>query len=491
MTLARRLSRASRRHSSMSSGRVVSCALASLSLAAVTSNSAMAQRGGNAPVAPASAIGPATSASTISVLGMASSVDGGGAPITQRSEIWMGATQSVGRLGNVRFSAIGSGDMRARDAVGTNNAVEGQLALRARARFSGAQVWSAIGYGYANVSGSLASGALGIGPALNTGLDGAHVDTTVSRREDIGAISRAEAGVLTNVSGVEFSIGFAVERASRVTTQTLTIDESGAFVPMAASAASRVITTRTTRSLQRRDIATGVASMGFNAGPSTWLLSVTSPVASWVTSDALAAKPRISPTIASVAVVQPVTAWLSIVGAAATNSASVGTTALRDDLGPGRNKNFAPVVALGVRLSRLPFLGRGDDTPSGILSFETRLIGSIDSAAVTMVSDSAVSLSNVTHVMSVERDTLRMLLLIDAPKAESVEIMGDATQWLVTQMTRNHNGRWRAELKLTPGVHRITVRADGGKWIAPPNLPLGSDDFGAPVGMIVVKGGKF
>ncbi len=176
-----------------------------------------AQRGGNAPVAPASAIGPATSAPTLSVLGMASSVDGG-SPIRQRSEVWLGATQPLGRLGNVRFAAIGSGNVRTRDAVGTNNASEGMLALRARARFSGAQVWSAVSYGYASVDGDFSGQSLMRSPAFNVGLDGVHVDTTVSRRVDVGTINRAEAGVISNLSGMEFSIGFSVERASRVTT---------------------------------------------------------------------------------------------------------------------------------------------------------------------------------------------------------------------------------------------------------------------------------
>jgi hypothetical protein len=460
-------------------------------LIATTAAPLYAQRSGEAPVAPASAIGPATSAPTFSLLGLASSVDGG-SPITQRSDVWMGATQPLGRLGKVRFAAIGNANVRARDAVGTNSAAEGLLALRARARFSGAQVWSAVSYGYANVKGDLTGRTLGLSPALTAGFDGAHVDTTISRRVDVGAISRAEAGVLTRFSGVEFSFGMSVERASRVTTQTLTIDESGASVPMMPMpGAARIMSTRTTRSLQRRDIATGIASVDFSTGPATWLVSVTSPVATWITSDALSPKPRTSPTVASIAVVQPVTAWLSVIGAAATNSASVGTTALRDDLGPGRNRNFAPVIALGVRLARLPFFGHADDTPSGILSFETRMIGSVDSATLaSSPNERVVSPDSSDAVDAVDRDTLRFVLLIDAPKAESVELMGDATQWNVTQMTRNRNGRWRAELKLAPGVHRITVRADGGKWIAPPNLPIGNDDYGSPVGMIVVRGAK-
>lgn len=481
MTIAPRYSFVLRRRSVVSCERVMVCAFASLVGVAITGADISAQKRGDAPVAPASAIGPATASPTFSVLGLASSVDGGNSPITPRSEVWMGATQPLGRLGNVRFSAIGSGNVRASDAVGSGSATEGMLAVRARARFSGAQIWSAVGYGYANVNGNLAgTGLRGIGPAFNTGLDGMRVDTTVAKRVDVGAISHAEAGMLTSMSGVEFSIGFSVERATRVTTQTISFDDLTIAGPLPLPSASRAQTVRTTRSLQRRDIATGIASMGFNTGPTTWLVSVTAPVATWITSDALAPKPRAAPTIASVAMVQPLTGWLSVVGAASTNSASVGTTALRDDMGQGRNRDFAPVVALGVRIARLPFFGRSDDTPGGILSFETRMIGAVDSAAVVMSRDD--STSEFSH------DTLRIVLLIDAPKAESVELMGDATQWIVTQMTRNNNGRWRAELKLTPGVHRITVRADGGRWIAPPNLPLGNDDYGSPVGMIIVKG---
>jgi 1,4-alpha-glucan branching enzyme len=85
------------------------------------------------------------------------------------------------------------------------------------------------------------------------------------------------------------------------------------------------------------------------------------------------------------------------------------------------------------------------------------------------------------------RDTLRVVLLVDAPRAESVELMGDATQWSVTRLRRLPNGRWRAELKLPPGAHRVAVRADGGAWIAPPGLPIGNDEFGSPVGLLIVR----
>lgn len=439
-------------------------------------SSASAQSG-QSPVAPGSSIGPVTDASTLSVLGLASR-PAGEAQVAQRNELWLGATQPLGQLGRVKFSAIGSGNWRVRDAVGTNSAAEGIVSLRARSRVGSMRAWSAVSYGHVDVNGAPGGGLLP-GSAAVVGLDGARADTTVSSRVDIGNIGRAEAGLITTKSGVELSFGFSVERATRVTTQTLTIGtNSGA--PPTPTMSTRDVTTRTVRGLQRRDIATGIAAMAFNTGSASWLVSVTSPVATWITSDALSPKPRVSPTVASFAVVQPLATWLSVVGAASTNSASVSTTVLRDEVN-GRRASFAPVLALGFRLARIPGRGRNDDTPNGILSFETRMIGGVDSAMVTQ----AAPERNAIHDDS---DTLRVLLLIDAPRAETVEIMGDATQWVVTQMQRNHNGRWRAELKLTPGLHRITVRADGGRWIAPPGLPVSNDDYGSPAGMIVVKG---
>ena len=489
MTPARRLSRASLRRSRTSRGAsaawcrlpfgprawaALPCAVGALAWAPVLA----AQVRGDAPIAPAATIGPVTDASTLSVLGIAAIPDGTGNPLAQRNDVWLGATQPIGRIGRVRFAALGTGTWRLYDGVGADGSLEGTVALRARARVGAQRIWSAVSYGHASVSGNPTTDILSAGmPAgMNVGdWTLRAVDTTVSRRVDVGAISRAEAGVVTNMAGMELSLGFSVERATRTTTQTLTVDESDAItLPASMPGDAQLTSRRTTRSLQRRDIATGIASLGFETGPTTGLVSVTAPVATWISQDALTPVPGMLPTVASLAVVQPVTAWLSLVGAAATNTATVGGTALRDELDTSRRR-FAPVVALGVRIARLPTRGN-DGTPRGILAFETRTMGAVDAMTVA------------DGVSAPDGDTLRVVLLIDAPRAESVELMGDATDWTVTPLRRMQSGRWRAELKLAPGVHRVTVRADGGAWIAPPGLPIGNDDYGSPVGMIVVRG---
>lgn len=477
MTPVRRLPRASHRRSSKSSGQCRLSALAWLAIASAPLASAplLAQRRGDSPIAPSSALGPVTDSPTLSVLGLAALPDGSGNALTNRNEIWMGATQPLLKLGNVRFSAIGSGNWQARDAVGTSSSVAGLVSLRARARFGETHVWSAASYGRADLrtdAGVQMGGVRNtlIPPGFGTS---AIADTTVSRRFDVGNVGRVEGGFLTNVSGIEFSFGLSVERATRVTTQTLTINEATGSIPMAS--AERVQAVRTLRSTQQRDIASSIASMGFNTGATQWLISLTAPVATWVSTDALGAKSKVPPAIASLAIAQPIAAWLSVIGAASTNSSTVGSIALRDEIGDSRYHRFAPIVALGLRFTQLPFRGRVDDTPRGILSFETRTIGAVDSATVEQGAPLA------------DGDTLRVVLLIDAPRAESVELMGDVTEWTVTQLTRAKNGRWRAELKLSPGVHRLMIRADGGSWIAPPGYPVGNDDYGAPVGMIVVR----
>lgn len=433
-------------------------------------------------MAPAATIGPVTDAPTFSVLGMASLADGSGSGIAQHNDVWLGATQPLGRLGGVRLAALASGNVRLQDGVSGTPQAQGMLTLRGRARLGENRLWSAVSYGRASMNAAPWSG--GLTEALAATMPGnvtqaAIGDTTVTGRLDVGQLARAEAGIVSTFGGVEFAVGMSFERASRVTSQTMTVDVPRVSMQVPSNA-GQVVNSSTLRTVQRRDLATGIAALGFNTGQTQWLLSVTAPIANWVEGDALAPRPQSVPTVASLAVVRPVTGWLSLVGAAATNPATVGGAMLRDELGERSRAAISPVVAVGVRLSRLPWRDN-DGTPTGILSFETRTLGLVDSASLEQLSDA------MDYVGSPSTDTLRVVLLVDAPRAESVELMGDATQWAITRMQRLTSGRWRAELKLPPGAHRVTVRADGGQWIAPPGLPIGNDEFGSPVGVLVVR----
>lgn len=400
------------------------------------------------------------------------SSDEKGVPGSQ--QVYVGLTQPVARVRGMRITAIGMGYWRVPNGVGAKSAGEGAVALRATSRMNGVRTWTAIAYGRAGALGAL-GGSSFTPSAPGIGFDGVHTDTTVSRRVDIGSIARIESGLLGTRHGFDMSMGLAVERATRVTTQTIRI-QSFNDLPVATPRLNDAVV-RTMRSLQRREVATGLASVGWRTGPTSWLTSVSAPLYAWITSDASLPKPRIPPAIASLAVVQPITAWFSAVGSASTNPTSIGGSALNDDASINRRGIISPVFALGVSIARVPFRNRnGEHNLNGILGFESRVVGMLDAVFVT---DSGGA--------SAHDSTYRVQVVIDAPNAVSVELMGDATEWSVTTMSRGGDGRWRSELKLSAGAHRLTVRADGGEWIAPPGLPLGSNDFGSPVGLLVLE----
>lgn len=81
--------------------------------------------------------------------------------------------------------------------------------------------------------------------------------------------------------------------------------------------------------------------------------------------------------------------------------------------------------------------------------------------------------------------------------ARRVELMGDFTGWTPVALARAGapaGGReaaaaavWTVTVVLSPGVHRVNVRVDGGAWQAPPGLSVMRDDFGGSVGLLVVR----
>lgn len=455
---------------------VSSCVLASLAAHPAT---AYAQnsgpRGTLAAVSPSSAVPAVTNSATVSLMGTTGIPSGEDNKVPSRQQLFMGLTQPVGRLGGVKFTAIGMGYWQMRDGVRSSSSAEGALALRATGRVNGVRTWGAVAYGRAGALGGM--GLTSFAPnSPATGLDGAKVDTTVSRRVDVGSVARMESGFMASTHGFDMSMGLSMERATRVTTQTISIKPLS-DLPIGLPQFSDTIV-RTLRAVQRREIATGLASIGWRTGSTAWLTSITAPLHAWVTKDGLAAKPRVSPAIASLAVTQPLTAWLSAVGSASTNPSSIGSTALTDDAALSHRSRVAPVFALGVSIARVPFRNRhGESALGGILGFESRVIETLDS--IIVVPDSSLAIRGV--------DAYRVQMVIDAPAAGSVDLMGDATAWTITNMSRGGDGRWRAELKLPAGAHRFTVRADNGEWIAPPGLPLVNNDFGGPVGLLVLE----
>jgi hypothetical protein len=78
-------------------------------------------------------------------------------------------------------------------------------------------------------------------------------------------------------------------------------------------------------------------------------------------------------------------------------------------------------------------------------------------------------------------------LTISWPSARRVEVMGDFTDWKPESLVSQSGGRWLLPVELSPGVHRLNVRFDGGPWLVPSGAFALEDGFGGRVGLIVVR----
>ncbi len=77
--------------------------------------------------------------------------------------------------------------------------------------------------------------------------------------------------------------------------------------------------------------------------------------------------------------------------------------------------------------------------------------------------------------------------MIRAPDAEKVELAGDFTDWRPVPLQPWGEGAWRASIPISPGLHRLAVRIDGGAWHAPPGTRPIASEFGGEVTEIVVE----
>jgi hypothetical protein len=74
---------------------------------------------------------------------------------------------------------------------------------------------------------------------------------------------------------------------------------------------------------------------------------------------------------------------------------------------------------------------------------------------------------------------------ITVPNATTIELMADFTEWQPITLERA-GGVWRVGRAITPGLHRVSLRIDGGEWTAPSNLPRADASAGASFGLVTV-----
>ena len=89
------------------------------------------------------------------------------------------------------------------------------------------------------------------------------------------------------------------------------------------------------------------------------------------------------------------------------------------------------------------------------------------------------------HVSIVRLDAARRRIEIRGVTASRIDLMGDFTDWSPVALEALGDV-WRLEREISPGLHRMAIRLDGGEWIAPANLPRATDDLGGVVGLVTV-----
>jgi hypothetical protein len=79
------------------------------------------------------------------------------------------------------------------------------------------------------------------------------------------------------------------------------------------------------------------------------------------------------------------------------------------------------------------------------------------------------------------------VITVDASGASSVEISSDFTQWQPVVLRRGADGLWSVTQSIPHGTYEVTIRIDGGAWVAPPGLLKSRDELGAVVGILSIE----
>jgi len=101
-----------------------------------------------------------------------------------------------------------------------------------------------------------------------------------------------------------------------------------------------------------------------------------------------------------------------------------------------------------------------------------------------------VSLPRSTLINSFEMraaPTGMQKIIIRVGGVETVDVMGDFSDWSPLTLARKGRDLWELSVPLSPGMHQINVRVDGGAWVAPPGMPTMHDNYNGDVGLIVVQ----
>jgi hypothetical protein len=173
------------------------------------------------------------------------------------------------------------------------------------------------------------------------------------------------------------------------------------------------------------------------------------------------------------------TALLGRVAVARQGAALWGGLQLGADIGRGA----ALLLGLGTT-SRLIALAAPEPlrhTVSLGLGFNTSILSSSGARPAPTAPDAARAAFDASNI-----GPGRIRITIRAPSARTVSFASDCTGWQPLEMTPTRDG-WVIEVAAPRGAHRVNIRIDGGRWIAPPGLAPIDDDFAGEVGIFVVE----
>jgi hypothetical protein len=93
--------------------------------------------------------------------------------------------------------------------------------------------------------------------------------------------------------------------------------------------------------------------------------------------------------------------------------------------------------------------------------------------------------AGAASIVAVAADGGAVVVRVNAPGAQRVDLMGDLTDWSPMPLERR-GGQWEVRLTTTRGSHHVMLRIDGGAWVVPSNLPRIDDELGGSVGLLVI-----
>jgi hypothetical protein len=119
------------------------------------------------------------------------------------------------------------------------------------------------------------------------------------------------------------------------------------------------------------------------------------------------------------------------------------------------------------------------------LSVHPRWRSQIPTSSGTELGDRATASTDagVVDGFNVQSAGTQRTIRVHAPRAHLVELASDVTDWSPVPLSRDSEGWWTGTFTAAPGIHQMSLRVDGQRWIVPPGFVRVTDEFGVTAGL--------